>query len=138
MFFSDSYLPYAVNHTDSTVAFLSSLPEDMRPMKGQVVASSTVKKPFDFGFSGRVAEIIDKGDSIVYRCEPISISDIYERIIAVGSMYNESAAEARRKVKGNKVGDGLPHTFSVAFPSSLNFSLGPFRNFADGSTHISQ
>lgn len=53
-------------------------------------------------------------------------------------MYNESAAEARRKVKGNKVGDGLPHTFPVAFPSSLNFSLDPFRNFADGSTHISQ
>ena len=87
--------------------------------------SETFEPPFETGFSGRVSRIDTYPDSIVCAVEGVLLSDIYQRLVAVGISYSEgaeeSAARAHKRVWGMNTGSGV----SFPIPPIVGLQVGP-------------
>lgn len=70
---------YVYKSVDQRLYLQKSMPESLRPQKGQVLFTFGVRKRLPLGFAGRVKEISVSGDSLIYDCEEIDIDDVFER-----------------------------------------------------------
>lgn len=101
---TEFHLPYIKSSDDSRVTFFSSFPRADLPVKGQVVISDVYEEPLEFGFAGRVIDIVAVGDSVNIICEEVAITDIYKQLVCVTRTYltdDESASRVKKKTQGN-------------------------------------
>ena len=92
----ESHIPYTQFVDSLTIVFDSSIPSDMLPLVGQVLVSETFDAPYQDGFVGRVSEIKNTGSTITVNCIDATLTDIYEQLVAVGTLIAEKGSNDSR------------------------------------------
>ncbi len=82
-YIEEQHLPYILDADDLSVTFASSTPYYLLPSNGQILYSDLEEEPFIMGFAGRVVEVINSTEGIIYKCESVSPSDVYDRYLDV-------------------------------------------------------
>ena len=90
---TSEHLPYLTSVDRLTLNFATSTPQSLLPGKGTVVVSDVFDAPLQGGFAGRVVQVALTASGIVMECEEVAITDVYERLICVGSVQSESTSD---------------------------------------------
>lgn len=92
-YLTSDHLPYITDINELTISFLSSTPTELLPSQGSVVVSNVYEGILINGFAGRVSTITSNQDNIIFDCNEISITDIYERLILTGTMKSTNSTD---------------------------------------------
>ena len=116
---SADHLQYVRTVDDLTIEFDSAIPNDMLPVKGQVVVSDVHNSPFDEGFAGRVKTLQRSSSKVLMTCEQVSLEDVYDQILSIGRTisYFEDESEAPA---------AKPRRISINKDGTLSVPLGKF------------
>ena len=79
----DELLPFIVEVDELSITFSPTTPEDKLPLIGQVMVADSWEAPLQDGFAGRVIERRQTGNGILFQCEEVSLSDIFESLVLV-------------------------------------------------------
>jgi len=90
---TSEHLPYLTSVDRLTLTFAANTPQSLLPGKGTVVVSDVFDAPLQGGFAGRVVQVALTASGIVMECEEVAITDVYERLICVGSVQSESTSD---------------------------------------------
>lgn len=121
------HLPYIVEATDSTIAFLSSTPAELLPSVGTVLAAMVFDTPLEKGFAGRVERIENSSGNIVFVCSEVNIGDIYKRIVYTSKFQvyaNEESESLAKKRKSGAVTRGSG-SFDPVYLGAITAEAGP-------------
>ena len=91
---TSEHLPYLTSVDRLTLTFAASTPQSLLPGKGNVVVTDVFDAPLQGGFAGRVVQVALTASGIVMECEEVAITDVYERLICVGSVQSESTSDS--------------------------------------------
>lgn len=91
---TSEHLPYLTSVDRLTLTFAASTPQSLLPGKGTVVVSDVFDAPLQGGFAGRVVQVALTASGIIIECEEVAITDVYERLICVGSVQSESTSDS--------------------------------------------
>ena len=107
-----------------TLFFRPDIPNDLQPQIGNVLVFTDFDSPlFDEGFVGRVSNTEMLSDAFRVECDSIDdFLDIFQQLISVDKIKDESAATGRRKISGDWYSDTYPINFNIGFKK--NFSWG--------------
>lgn len=105
-YLTSEHLPYITDINELTISFMSSTPTELLPSQGSVVVSNVYEGILINGFAGRVSTITSNQDNIIFDCNEISITDIYERLILTGTIKSTNST--------------VPETYSLNRISSSN------------------
>ena len=137
----DRYLPYITSVNGLTISFSSSLPENLRPHKGDVLYYNGISDLFPEGFAGKV---VSEGNTVT--CEQADIPDIYQKFVFFGKYtvvkkdHAGKPSYALRRIKGrpnpdNGTGGGGSPWGSSSWGDDDDFGIGDgrFPDFTIGS-----
>lgn len=108
------HLPYIHEVDELVLHFSRSIEPDSIPAVGQVVISDVFAEPVEHGFSGRVLSVQTQSDEYVITCEPVSLTDVFDRLLVVGRVYTVDPDSVELILKGKSSGD-----WDGTFPISL-------------------
>lgn len=126
---NEAWLPYVIRVTENSITFSPSTPIALLPRKGQVVVAEVFEPPLETGFSGRVNQISTSPDGIVCDVEEVLLSDIYKRLVTVGTSYSEGE-------EGN-ASRGQSRVMAVNTNPGVKFPLLPISNLTVGPVTVS-
>lgn len=119
----DDLIPYITQAEDLSLTLSDNTPISLSPKIGEVLLYEHFDKDFlPYGFAGRVIQIVNS----TYICEPVTLDDVYERLIGIGSAMFADAQQS-----------GSPKTRGVSGESSdaikLKITVGKEENGIHGS-----
>lgn len=111
-----------------SLLFDVSIPRELRPNVGEILLYTDFDNPLlNDGFVGKVLETQMTSDIFRVKCDSIyDIFDIFEQLISIEKIEDESAAGSR------KISDKW-----ISNRNSLNFNLGFSRSVSDGQFSLS-
>lgn len=113
-----------------TLFFYPSIPNSLRPKIGDVLFSTDFNNPlFEEGFVGKVLSTKMTADDFQVVCDSVyDIMDIFEQLISIEKVRDESAANSKaRKVNGEW----------ISSRNTVNFNLGYTHPLSDGEVSVS-
>lgn len=113
-----------------TLFFYPSIPNSLRPKIGDVLFSTDFNNPlFEEGFVGKVLSTKMTADDFQVVCDSVyDIMDIFEQLISIEKVRDESAANSKaRKVNGEW----------ISSRNTVNFNLGYKHPLSDGEVSVS-
>jgi len=95
---TEEHIPYTKQVDSLSIVFDSTIPLHLMPIVGEVLVSETFAHPFEDGFVGRVNEIINHGATIEVKCKDATLTDIYQQLLAVGTLVSEERNAGSRSM----------------------------------------
>lgn len=94
----DDLIPYITQAEDLSLTLSDNTPISLSPKIGEVLLYEHFDKDFlPYGFAGRVIQIVNS----TYICEPVTLDDVYERLIGIGSaMFADAQQSGNPKTRG--------------------------------------
>lgn len=95
-----------------------STPASMRPVKGNIVVSTSDCVSFPDGIMARVVSVESDGDGTHYNCVKVGLNDVYDRLVMIEKAYIEDipkesgVAKSAGKVLESKLWE---HTWNQSF-----------------------
>ena len=111
------HIPYIMAVDSLTLTFASNTPQSLLPGKGNVVVTDVFDAPLQAGFAGRAVDVSASSSGVVVSCEAVSITDVYERLICVGSVESQSVSAEPSQMRAYSSGS-VPFQFK---PISKDF-----------------
>ena len=111
------HIPYIMNVDGLTLTFASNTPQSLLPGKGNVVVTDVFDAPLQAGFAGRAVDVSASSSGVVVSCEAVSITDVYERLICVGSVKSQRVSTEPSQIRAYSSGS-VPFQFE---PISKDF-----------------
>ena len=137
----EGLINYITSRESLRVIFSSSMPENMRPQVGDVLADFDI----DEGWGGKVRSITPTADGLIVQCDELEdISDIFQQFVSVEQIDKDSQGRLiRRRVAGmpeSNIGHFGPRRENSFEGNIFNFTLGghlPIYTSSGGDVNIS-
>lgn len=124
------YTPYVKTVDSLTITFMSSLPPDLKPSKGNVLYNFTYQAPFERGFLGRVKSVNTNADGIVVDCDLADITEVFEQYVSY-QIHTPDGAETKTVTSDET--ETINKDFALEFSHKIgktgSFTLGGNLNY---------
>lgn len=124
----DPLLPYLKQIDGMNLRFSASLPQRLQPKVGHVLIYEKFDNILPNGFAGRVSQVSQEADDLVYACDSASLNDIYDRLLWFGdfTIENDTTPDGRivthSKLVGPQASGELGGKLSIAIKEELETS----------------
>lgn len=112
---TEGYTKYIESHTDSTITFSNSLPQQLKFSLNDIIFYDLFDNDFSNGFAGRVNRITEQSETILVECSSVFLTDIYESYVSLGEyiVVNDSASKSKYRLSPSRAAAEVPFTLSV-------------------------
>lgn len=112
---TEGYTKYIESHTDSTITFSNSLPQQLKFSLNDIIFYDLFDNDFSNGFAGRVNRITEQSETILVECSSVFLTDIYESYVSLGEyiVVNDSASKGKYRLSPSRAAAEVPFTLSV-------------------------
>lgn len=107
----EEYLPYILAVDSNVIVFAQNTPSNLLPTIGDILVGDVYEEALAEGFSGRILSRENRVDGIAFICEDVFITDVYERLVTVGTMESSVSNDSTGGAKAKRSSDS--HTFSL-------------------------